>query len=302
MADSTGRRPIVVGFDKSGHSEMALDWAISEATARSRPLHLIHALETTVTVWSPMMAVPQDLDDQSWVLDAARRRVGETAPDLDVTSALTAGPASAALVTASKDADTLVVGARGHGVVANILLESTSLKVAGHASCPVVVVRGTTSATPTNPTVVVGFDGSDLSMDALGYAFAAAAQRGLPLDVVTSWEPDLLSTYRLSPGVAEKTRAAAAAHQKEIAVSAASPWREKHPSVEVRIHVTTDSPAQSLIARSADAALVVVGSRGLGSVRGPLLGSVSGAVLRHAESPVVIVRPATAGEPHESES
>jgi nucleotide-binding universal stress UspA family protein len=93
MADSIGRRPIVVGFDKSGHSETALDWAISEATARSRPLHLIHALETTVTVWSPMMAVPQDLDDQSWVLDAARRRVRQTAPDLDVTSALTAGPA-----------------------------------------------------------------------------------------------------------------------------------------------------------------------------------------------------------------
>ncbi len=293
MADSTGQRPIVVGIDRSGHSEKALGWAVREAVDRSLPVHLIHAVETTVTVWSPMMAAPQDLDDQSWVLDTARRRVGQAAPDLEVTSALTAGPASAALVTASKDADTLVVGARGHGVVANILLGSTSLKVAGHASCPVVVVRVSgPPTTATAPTVVAGFDGSDLSVDALGYAFAAAAQRGLPLDVVTSWEPDLLSTY-LAPGVAEETRAAAAAHRKEIAVSAVSPWRGKNPSVEVRIHVTTDPAADFLIARSAKAALVVVGSRGLGSVRGLLLGSVSGEVLRHAECPVAIVRPPT---------
>ena len=198
-------------------------------------------------------------------------------------------------MTASRDADTVVVGAGGHGVVGNILLGSTSVKVAGHASCPVVVVRGSADASSAHRTVVVGFDGSDLSVDALGYAFAAAAQRGLPLDVVTSWEPEL-STY-LSPGVAEENRAAAAAHQKEIAVSAVSSWRGKHPSVEVRIHVTTDRAADSLIARSADAALVVVGSRGLGSVRGLLLGSVSGELLRHAESPVVIVRPATDDSP-----
>jgi hypothetical protein len=50
-----------------------------------------------------MMALPQDLDDQGWVLDAARRQVAETAPDLDLTTALTAGPAAAALVTASRD-------------------------------------------------------------------------------------------------------------------------------------------------------------------------------------------------------
>jgi nucleotide-binding universal stress UspA family protein len=295
MAVSTSQRPIVVGIDRSGHSDVALDWAVSEATARSLPVHLVHALETTVTVWSPMMVVPTDLDDQSWILDAARQRVRAAAPDLDVTSAMTVGPAAAALVAASRDADTVVVGARGHGVVSNILLGSTSLNLAGHASCPVVVVR--TRTTEQARSVVVGFDGSDLSVDALGYAFAAAAQRGLLLDLVTSWEPDLLSTYRLSPAVAEQTRASAAAHQKETAVTAATPWREKYPSVEVRIHVTTDPPAQSLIARSSDASLVVVGSRGLGSLRGPLLGSVSGQVLRHAESPVAIVRPATGGEP-----
>lgn len=293
MADITGRRPIVVGIDRSGHSDKALDWAIGEAVASSAPLHLVHALETTVTVWSPMMVVPTDLDDQGWVLDTARQRVRAAAPDLDVTTAVTVGPAAAALVTASRNADTLVVGARGHGVVASILLGSTSLNVAGHASCPVVVVRDAASSSSAARSVVVGFDGSELSSEALGYAFAAAAQRDLPLDVVTSWEPDLLATYRLSPEVADETRAASAERQKEVAVAAASPWREKYPSVEVRIHVTTDLPVQALVAMSAGASLVVVGSRGRGSVRGPLLGSVSGEVLRHAECPVVVVRSAT---------
>ena len=57
MAVSTSQRPIVVGIDRSGHSDVALDWAVSEATARSLPVHLVHALETTVNVWSPSVAI-----------------------------------------------------------------------------------------------------------------------------------------------------------------------------------------------------------------------------------------------------
>ena len=55
--------------------------------------------------------------------------------------------------------------------------------------------------------------------------------------------------------------------------------------------MTTKAPAQALIERSLHAALVVLGSRGLGSVRGALMGSVSAEVLRHAHSPVAVIRP-----------
>ncbi|MEP6631434.1 MAG: universal stress protein [Lapillicoccus sp.] len=290
---------IVVGLDGSGHGDQALDWAIAEATARHLPLHLVHAHETTVTVWSPMVVVPSDLDDDTWVIDAALARVRAAAPDLEVTAVSTTGPASAALENATRGADTLVVGARGRGVVGSILLGSTSLHVAGHAQCPVVVVRAAepasdswTDTAPQQPgrTVVVGYDGSPRSVDALGYAFAAAALRGLPLDVVTCWEPEELATYRLSPTVADEVRAAKAGHHRDLALAAASPWREKYPDVEIRIHVTTDHPAVGLVSRSFDAALVVVGSRGLGSVRGPLLGSVSSAVLHGCLRPVAVVR------------
>ncbi|MEP6631875.1 MAG: universal stress protein [Lapillicoccus sp.] len=289
---------IVVGLDGSSHSDQALDWAVAEATARGLPLHLVHARETTVTVWSPMMVVPSDLDNETWVIDGALSRVRAAAPDLQVTTATTTGPASAALENASRGADTLVVGARGRGVVGSILLGSTSLHVAGHAQCPVIVVRTAEPASDPAPhpilepgrAVVVGYDGSPRSADALGYAFAATALRSLPLDVVTCWEPEELATYRLTPTVADEVRAAAAGHHRDLTVAAAAPWREKYPDVEIRIHVTTDHPAFGLVSRSSHAALVVVGSRGLGSVRGPLLGSVSSAVLHGCRCPVAVVR------------
>jgi nucleotide-binding universal stress UspA family protein len=293
MSDSS-QRPIVVGIDRSGHSDRALDWAIDEAAARRLPLHLVHAKETTVTVWSPMMVVPTDLDTQGWVLDSARRRVRAAAPDLTVTTSTMVGPAATALVAASRDADTVVVGARGHGVVGNLLLGSTSLNVASHAWSPVVVVRedtrGHTAETTQTPSVVVGFDGSPGSEDALGYAFSAAAQRQLAVDIVTAWEPDLLASYRLSSKTADEMVLETIAQHKQAAITAAAPWREKYPSVEVRISVTADRPADALVARSLPAALLVVGSRGLGSLRGPLVGSVSNHVLHHAHCPVAVVR------------
>ena len=286
-------RPILVGLHGSNHSSGALDWAIAEATSRKLPLHLVHALETGVTVWSPMMVAPTDLGDQRWFLETALQHIRKAAPELSVTSAITSGPASVALEDASADADTLVVGARGRGVVGSILLGSTSLHVVTHAHCPVVVVRETSidAQVRTAKRVVVGFDGSHLSDDALAFAFAAASHRHLPLDIVIAWDTQELATYQLAPPIAEEVRAAAGHHRRELAAAAASPWAEKYPDVETRIHVVTDVPAKALVDRSADAALVVVGSRGLGSVRGAFLGSVSANVLRHAHGPVAVIRP-----------
>ena len=286
-------RPILVGLDGSNHGSRAVDWAIAEATSRKLPLHLVHALETGVTVWSPMMVVPTDLGDQRWILESALQQIRKIAPELSVTSAITSGPASVALEDASAEADTLVVGARGRGVVGSILLGSTSLHVVNHAHSPVVVVREESSDAEarTAERVVIGFDGSHLSDDALAFAFAAASHRHLPLDIVIAWDTEELATYQLAPAIAEEVRAAANHHRHELAAAAAAPWAEKYPDVETRIHVVTDVPAKALVDRSADVALVVVGSRGLGSVRGALMGSVSADVLRHAHCPVAVIRP-----------
>ena len=103
------------------------------------------------------------------------------------------------------------MGARGRGVVGSILLGSTSLHVVNHAHSPVVVVREESSDAEarTAERVVVGFDGSHLSDDALAFAFAAASHRHLPLDIVIAWDTEELATYQLAPAIADEVRAAA---------------------------------------------------------------------------------------------
>ena len=70
-----------------------------------------------------------------------------------------------------------MVGARGRGALAGAILGTTSLDIASHAECPVVVVRELPGPAATPPCVVVGADGSEVSAGAIGYAFAQAAER-----------------------------------------------------------------------------------------------------------------------------
>jgi nucleotide-binding universal stress UspA family protein len=130
-------------------------------------------------------------------------------------------------------------------------------------------------------------------------AFAAASVRHRDLDIVIAWDTEELATYQMVPIIAEEVRAATAHHREVLAAAAAAPWAEKYPEVESHIQVVVDTPAQALMDRSYQADLVIVGSRGLGSVRGALLGSVSAEVLRHSHCPVAVVRPQAAiGQEH----
>ena len=77
---------------------------------------------------------------------------------------------------------------------------------------------------------------------------------------------------------------------RELLADAVAPWALKYPAVEVEITVVDGSAASALVQASKGAALVVVGSRGHGGFTGLLLGSVSQALLRHADCPVAVVR------------
>ncbi|WP_104062018.1 universal stress protein [Arthrobacter sp. 4R501] len=72
---------------------------------------------------------------------AARRALTEIAEGVDVTGDVVQGPTVTVLINASKDADLLVVGSRGHGGFTGLLLGSVSTQVLHHAACPVLVVR-----------------------------------------------------------------------------------------------------------------------------------------------------------------
>lgn len=78
--------------------------------------------------------------------------------------------------------------------------------------------------------------------------------------------------------------------QRRKLSEAVAAWQGKYPHIDVRVDVVPQSPAWTLVAATAGAELIVVGNRGRGRVRSQLLGSVSHALLPHAQCPVAVIR------------
>ena len=142
-------------------------------------------------------------------------------------------------------------------------------------------------------TVVVGVDGSAASTGAVAYAAHNAAARGLPLTVVTTYSiPAALFAEGMVPPQSVYDELEKEAHPVvEAAVGVA---RRAAPDVRVEGVTYEGNPSQVLIELSRTAKIVVLGSRGLGGIKGMVLGSVSAAVASHAYCPVVVTREDTA--------
>ncbi len=135
---------IVVGIDGSEASKDALRWAARQAGLTGATVHAI-------TVWHVPAPVDEALVppsmEQEWeassrkVLDQALREVLGENSSVRVRSSVLRGYPVTELLNASRDAELLVVGSRGHGAFTGMLLGSVSQSCASHASCPVVVVR-----------------------------------------------------------------------------------------------------------------------------------------------------------------
>jgi nucleotide-binding universal stress UspA family protein len=283
------RRPVVVGVDDRTTSRFALDWAIDEASRHRLPLHIVRACPVP-----PGSGIDPDEDatdrGTSAVLAEAASRAQALAPDLEVVTETPVAEPSAALVEASKKAACLVVGARGRGALVGAVLGTTSLDVAAHGECPVVVVRELPRPTATPPRVVVGADGSEWSAGAIGYAFAQASERLVPLTVVHVSPPSDIDGTRLALRRAGSDLLALSQREQALAAEEIAGWSEKYPDVTVYRHVLSGHPVKALVDHSEGAELLVVGSRGRSRLAGMLLGSVSQGVLQHAHCPVAVVR------------
>ena len=143
---------IVVGVDSSSQSVAALRWAADEARLRGATLKVVHAWTLTPVAVSAMTPVAggypvardiQELEDAGReLLDDAVEGVELNEPgSLHVDKVLVCDSPARALLEAAQDADLLVVGSRGHGGFAGLLLGSVSQQVAHHATCPVVIIR-----------------------------------------------------------------------------------------------------------------------------------------------------------------
>ncbi len=290
MTSNTGA-PVVVGVDGSEVALHAVRAAAREAADRHRPLRVVHAF-----IW-PLMGVPLGpapgapagggLRNQAEQCVAeAVAEAGKAAPDVAVSGTVVDGAAAAVLLAESRDAALVVLGSRGLGGFAGLLIGSVAVQVSSRADCPVLVVRGEPRA---DGPVVVGVDGSELSQEAVGFAFEEAARRGTELVAVHAWlYPTPAGPGDILPLVYDLD-AFRQEEERTLAESVAG-WSERYPEVPVRQRLVRGSPARALVEESRTAQLVVVGARGRGALSGLLLGSVSHAVLHHAHSPLAIVR------------
>jgi nucleotide-binding universal stress UspA family protein len=137
---------IIVGIDGSGHSACALRWAMKEATLRDAPLTVLTVHDIAVGYWATGIAYSEDHAAAEHARQLAQKEVHqvlaglhEAGPESVLVTAVSGIPAEE-LIRASRDADLLVLGSRGAGGFARLLMGSTSAQVARHAHCPVVII------------------------------------------------------------------------------------------------------------------------------------------------------------------
>lgn len=290
MKDHGGLPPIVVGVENTDDGKLAIAWGADEAARRKLPLSLVHALDWPLGIDREARGTACS---QTWpgrfrnagkvALDEARLLATDRHSGLDVDTDLIDGEPVHVLRDRARAAAMLVLGSRHlSSARESMTTGGIAVPVAAHASCPVVVVRASEPAGVDTQRIVVAVDGSRRSETAVAYAFEEASVRGLPLLALHVRQPfaGLTSGVSISDEMQEG--------RIRLAETLAG-WHEKYPEVAVTRDVLVGHPVATLVQASEHALCLVVGSRGLGGVRGMLLGSVSQGLIHRAHYPLVVV-------------
>ncbi|MBK3644557.1 universal stress protein [Streptomyces sp. MBT33] len=291
--------PVVAAVDGSDDSLRALDWALDAARERGAPLRVVHVRQ--YAAWAQpdvLVAGPPDPGDDP-VLARARNRLENRAHPPGIEYVGLDGAPGAVLPGLGATARLLVLGSRGRGGFAGLLLGSNGMAAARDAECPVVVVprpgrevHGDAPVEP-GPRVVVGLQVDAPDDAALSFAFTEAALRGARLQVVAAYAWPVRSwavPAELAPEMIDQE--AVENETWTLAEGFLAPHRKNHPDVRADAFALPGGAAGLLVAASREAELVVVGRhrrRLLAPAR--MLGSVTHAVLLHAASPVAVVPP-----------
>ncbi|MGW2100585.1 universal stress protein [Streptomyces olivaceoviridis] len=283
--------PLVVGVDGSEPSLCAVDWAADEAVLRGLPLRLVYASlweRYEGTAPADDLGKPSDQVMAEDIVETAARRVRTRQPDVKVTTDVLPEEPEYTLVRESRTAAAMVLGSRGRSSLAEAVLGSVSVTVAGHAHCPVIVLRGShdnRSVLGRHGRVVVGVGEAPTDAAAMRFAVEEARRRGVPLEAVRAWRCPAQETTDHPLLAGEPARL----HEQKAAEVLEATLRDIPADVEVHRCTVEGHARQVLLGASADADLLVVGARPREGHDGLQLGRVAHAVLLHAVCPVAVV-------------
>jgi nucleotide-binding universal stress UspA family protein len=215
--------------------------------------------------------------------------------DRHVDTRVVRGRPASALVdeAAAIQPDLLVMGSRGHGPLASVLMGSVSAEVVDHAPCPVLVARH-----PSVHRLVIGADGSASADRALALLRRWPIFAGHAATVVTVGEPISAWAERVSAAIypmwAETHESSLERHAQVRVTAERAVEQLARAGIAAELEVREGDAADQLIraAATTDADLIVVGSRGLSTLPRLVLGSVARKVLLHAPQSVLVVREA----------
>lgn len=203
------------------------------------------------------------------------RRLRDQGIEADAVTTVGAAAHELAEIARTHRADLLILGAKGGGPVSRVLLGSVAEAVSGRVDASLFIAR----TTPKAERLLAATDGSTDSLRAVATALAYASETGADLVV-----------QHVIEYTADPAKIPPAGYLKGIIDKMTLPTPPR-----VRYFLDVGKPAAAIAerARNEDCDLIVMGARGLGRVRGALLGSVSHRVANTASSSVFLVRPAT---------
>ncbi|MFD6966770.1 universal stress protein [Streptomyces sp. NPDC059949] len=302
--------PVIAAVDGSEHSLKALEWARAAAVRHDVGLLIAHVLPDHAQLYAGRRASLHDASQPEVFADPVSDWVralfggGPELPEGVRYEALEGSVPEALRVIGTKGL-MLVMGSRGRGGFASLLLGSSSRAVASTAACPVVVVPHAersardADAEESAGRVVLGLHAAETPDDVLDFAFAEAAVRGTTVQVVSAYAippaPTLVidSPFAVIPpeGLADDGDAVPAEREMLRSQTARlAPFRTRYPDVRVEQAAVPGDAAGRLVTASRSAALVVVGRHHpRRTAMSLMIGSVAHAVLQHAHGPVAVV-------------
>jgi len=225
-------------------------------------------------------------------VEAAERALQR--PGVRVDGFLLRGRAGSAIVDEARslEADLVVVGSRGHGTIATMLLGSTASEIVDHAPCPVLVARGSTLGT-----IALADDGSAPARTAEDVLATWPIFAGRPISVLTVAETAVPVAAGFTPGLydqvlASYTRSVDEARDEVRAEADTAAGRLGGAGFDAQPIVLEGDPAGEIVrfAEERGIGTIVMGTRGHTGLARLLLGSVARNVLLHAPCSVLVVR------------